>query len=83
MAKFAKLRTMLNENDENLYKAVDFIKSTKIEEQEKTQKQVELPPEIQRSRRSLLVLKLTIAVMVTGSLIILFFIGRSLYFWFV
>lgn len=83
LAKFAKLRTMLNENDENLYKAVDFIKSTKIEEQEKPQKQVELPPEIQRSRRSLLVLKLTIVAMVTGSLIILFFIGRSLYFLFV
>jgi len=83
LAKFAKLRTMLNENDENLYKAVDFIKSTKIEEQDKPQKQVELPPEIQRSRRSLLVLKLTITAMVIGSLVILFLVGRSLYFLFV
>ena len=83
LAKFAKLRTLLNENDENLYKAMDFIKSTKIEEQDKPKKQVELPPELQRSRRSMLILKLIIAAIAVGGLLVLFFIGRSLYFLFV
>ena len=79
LVKFAKFRTMLNENDENLLRAMDFIKATKLEVQEKPQKPVEIAPEVQRTRRSRLILKIVNVCLLIASLAILFYIGRALY----
>ncbi len=79
LVKFAKFRTMLNENDENLLRAMDFIKATKLEVQEKPQKPVEISPEVQRTRRSRLILKTVNVIVLIGCLAIMFYIGRVLY----
>ena len=79
LVKFAKFRTMLNENDENLLRAMDFIKSTQLDVQEKQQKPAELSPEVQRSRRSRLLLKVVNTLVLIACLAILFYIGRNLY----
>lgn len=79
LAKFAKLRTLLNENDENLLKAMDFIKTTKIEVEAQPKKQVEMPPELQRSRRSRMILKAVMCFLTLIILFVLFIIGQNLY----
>lgn len=80
LAKFAKLQTRLNENDENLLRAVNFIQATKVEETEAAvRKKVEVPKEVKRTDRNRLILKLSVAVLLLLSVGLLFEIGRELY----
>ena len=77
LAKFAKLQTQLNENDANLLRAVGFINATKQEKSE--EKKSELPPEIKRTDRERLVLKVVVGIVCVLSAGLLFEIVRSLY----
>ena len=82
LVKFAKFRTLLNENDKNLLRAVDFIQATKLEVEEKPKEKVVVSPEIQRTRRSRLVLKLVNVAILIGCTVILYLIGKQIYFLF-
>ena len=82
LVKFAKFRTLLNENDKNLLRAVDFIQATKLEVEEKPKEKVVVSPEIQRTRRSRLVLKLVNVAILIGCAVILYLIGKQIYFLF-
>lgn len=81
LAKFAKLQTQLNENDENLLRAVEFIKATTNTETETQPKpKTVVPPEVQRSTRTRLILKLVIGIVAALCLALLFLIGKGLYY---
>lgn len=82
LAKFAKLRTQLNENDENLLRAVEFIKATKVENSEQTKPKQTVPLEVQRTTRTRFLLKLIIATICVLCFGLLFLIGRSFYYLF-
>lgn len=82
LAKFAKLQTLLNENDENLLRAMDFIQATKIEVQDQPTPIIQIAPEVKRGRRSRLALRLTMIILTIACLLIASFIGRSLYYLF-
>jgi hypothetical protein len=82
LAKFAKLRTQLNENDENLLRAVEFIKATKVENSEQIKPKEVIPVEVQRTTRTRLILKLIIGALSALCLALLFLIGRGFYYLF-
>ncbi len=68
LVKFAKYSTMINENDQNLVNAIDFINQTKLENQP-TEETIrpELSAEDQRSQKERRLLKFFIAgLVVTG-----------------
>ena len=79
LVKFAKFRTLLNENDENLLRAMDFIKATQLDVKQMPQKAPEIPPEVKRSRNSRLLLKILTALLIIGSLTLLCLIGLDIY----
>ena len=71
LVKFAKYSTLINENDDNLVSAVDFINKTKIEQpvnQEPLKPQY--TQEEQQTRKRRLVLKTTIGVICVCCLVI-------------
>ncbi len=80
LAKFAKLQTRLNENDENLLRAMNFIDATKIEEKENIKEKPKVvPQEIKRSNRERLMLKFAITIVLMLCAGLLFEICRSIY----
>lgn len=82
LAKFAKLQTLLSENDANLLKAMNFINATKLEEKEELggkKKTAEIPQEVKRTNRDRLILKSAIVVVLVLCLGVLIEIGRSVY----
>jgi len=69
LVKFAKYSTMINENDQNLVNAIDFINQTKLENQP-TEETIrpQLSAEDQRSQKERRLLKLFIAALaLTGA----------------
>jgi len=82
LAKFAKLQTELNENDKDLLRAIDFIQATKQETVvEEKPKQI-VPPEIKRTTRTRLIIKLVMGLLVGLSIALLVLICRVLYYMF-
>ncbi len=80
LAKFAKLQTLLSENDENLLRAMNFINATKVEEKEGEKKEPKIvPQEVKRSNRERLVLKFSVTIVLIICLGLLFEICRSIY----
>ena len=79
LAKFAKLQTQLNENDQNLLRAMNFINATKAEEQETPVPKKIVPVEVKRSDRRRFAFKIVVAVALLFAAIVLFFIGYSVY----
>ena len=78
LVKFAKYSTMINENDQNLVNAIDFINQTKLENQP-TEETVrpQLSAEDQRSQKERRLLKLFIAgLAVTGVVLFCYIIYR-------
>lgn len=80
LVKFAKYSTLINENDANLVNAIDFINQTKQENQptEETVKP-QLSEEDQRSVKQRKVLKVAIAIIVAGCVLMLGYILYGVY----
>lgn len=72
MAKFAKLQTLLNENDENLLRAMKFINATKVEETMQPMPKKVVSPEVVRSDRyrALLIFIVVIALVLSVGILI-------------
>ena len=65
LVKFAKYSTLINENDMNLVNAIDFINSTKIENQATAEKAIpQLTEKEKRSRKSRIILRTLILLIV-------------------
>lgn len=60
LVKFAKYNTLINENDRNLVSAIDYINSTKIEEEQKPQPE-EIVVEEKRSKMTKIILVASIS----------------------
>lgn len=80
LVKFAKYSTMINENDQNLVNAIDFINQTKLENQptEETIKP-QLSAEDQRSQKERRLLKLFIAGLVVAGVALFCYIIYEVY----
>ena len=80
LVKFAKYSTMINENDQNLVNAIDFINQTKLENQP-TEETVrpQLSAEDQRSQKERHLLKLFIAGLSIGGVILFCYIIYNVY----
>jgi len=80
LAKFAKLQTRLNENDENLLRAMNFINATKVEDKENLKEKPKVvPQEVKRSNRERLILKFAVTTVLILCAGLLFEICRSIY----
>ena len=80
LVKFAKYSTMINENDQNLVNAIDFINQTKLENQptEETIKP-QLSVEDQRSQKERRLLKLFIAGLAVAGVVLFCYIIYNVY----
>ena len=80
LVKFAKYSTMINENDQNLVNAIDFINQTKLENQpvEETIKP-QLSAEDQRSKKERRLLKLFIAGLAVAGVVLFCYIIYNMY----
>ena len=80
LVKFAKYNTRANENDMNLINAIEFINHTKLE-QDPNQKPEpeEVTVEEKRSRRSILLLRLSLVVLLLASIGLLGWISWMIY----
>ena len=80
LVKFAKYSTMINENDQNLVNAIDFINQTKLENQptEETIKP-QLSVEDQRSQKERRLLKLFIAGLAVAGVALFYYIIYNVY----
>ena len=80
LVKFAKYSTMINENDQNLVNAIDFINQTKLENQpvEETIKP-QLSAEDQRSKKERRLLKLFIAGLTVAGVVLFCYIIYNMY----
>ena len=80
LVKFAKYSTMINENDQNLVNAIDFINQTKLENQptEETIKP-QLSVEDQRSQKERRLLKLFIAGLAVAGVALFCYIIYNVY----
>jgi len=80
LVKFAKYSTLINENDMNLVNAIEFINTTKQENQPVEEKVVpELTAEEQKTRKSRVWLKAGIWICSLAALALLVYIVYSLY----
>ena len=82
LAKFARLQTLLSEDDSNLLKAVNFVNATKLEERDNivgSKKAIEFPQKIKRTTREQLLLKVTIAIVLIISVSVLWEMSKSIY----
>lgn len=82
LAKFAKLQTELNENDKDLLRAIDFIQATKVETVVEVKPKQIVPPEIKRTTRTRLVIKLVMGLLSGLSIALLVLICKSIYYLF-
>ena len=80
LVKFAKYSTMINENDQNLVNAIDFINQTKLENQP-TEETVrpQLSAEDQRSQKERRLLKLFITGLVVAGVTLFCYIAYTVY----
>lgn len=79
LVKFAKYSTLINENDMNLVNAIEFINSTKIEQQTEEKPKPQLTEAEERSIKTRRVLKTVIAVLAAASVILLCYVVYSTY----
>ena len=80
LVKFAKHSTLINENDMNLVNAIEFINSTKIDEMPKEEEQKPtMTIEEQKNRKSRILLKSALAVLIISAVAIVAYIIYSLY----
>ena len=80
LVKFAKYTTLINENDANLVHAVDFINTTKQENQPTTERiEPKLTEQDVRSMRSRLMLKWAIAISCTLAALLLAYVIYRVY----
>ena len=82
MVKFAKFKPMLNENDQNLINALEFVNDTKIEitEEEMQPKEEETIVEMKRSKGArIMLLAAGIAIAVAGAFFVLLGILKMYY----
>lgn len=80
LVKFAKYSTLINENDMNLVNAVEFINSTKLENQPTEQRVMpKLSKKDENSRKSRRLLKLGMILSVSIASILLGYIAYTLY----
>ena len=75
LVKFAKYSTLINENDSNLVNAIEFINTTKIENQP-TEERIEptLTEQDKRSIRSRIIIKCSLAAIAVACIIILVYV---------
>ena len=75
LVKFAKYSTLINENDSNLVNAIEFINTTKIENQP-TEERIEptLTEQDKRSIRSRIIIKCILAAIAVACIIILVYV---------
>lgn len=75
LVKFAKYSTLINENDSNLVNAIEFINTTKIENQP-TEERIEptLTEQDRRSIRSRIIIKCILAAIAVACIIILVYV---------
>jgi hypothetical protein len=80
LVKFAKYSTMINENDQNLVNAIDFINQTKLENQP-TEETIrpQLSAEDQRSQKERRLLKLFITALTVGGVALFCYIIYNVY----
>ena len=80
LVKFAKYSTMINENDQNLVNAIDFINQTKLENQP-TEETVrpQLSAEDQRSQKERRLLKLFITGLVVAGVTLFCYIAYTVF----
>ena len=80
LVKFAKYSTMINENDQNLVNAIDFINQTKLENQP-TEETVrpQLSAEDQRTQKERRLLKGFIAGLIVGGVVLFCYIIYNVY----
>lgn len=75
LVKFAKYSTLINENDANLVNAVEFINTTKLENQPTVERvEPNLTETDKRNIRSRVTLKSTIVVLLVGGIVLLAFV---------
>ena len=83
LAKFAKFKPLLGENDRNLMTAVDFVKNTTVvtDTTEEAEEEVEeIVSEAKRSREVGIAILVTAALMLCGSAVCLYVFVRELYY---
>ena len=79
LVKFAKHMTLINENDMNLVNAIDFINQTKQENMPVEEPKPQLSEEDIRSRKTRRVLKWTIIMLLTVSVLVFAFVVYGIY----
>ena len=80
LVKFAKYSTMINENDQNLVNAIDFINQTKLENQPTEEKvRPQLSAEDQRTQKDRRLLKGFIAILIVGGVALFSYIIYNVY----
>ncbi|MDO4159965.1 MAG: hypothetical protein Q4D41_05880 [Prevotellaceae bacterium] len=80
LVKFAKHSTLINENDANLVNAIDFINTTKQENQPTVERvEPKLTEEDKRSMRSRLTLKGIIIAIIVAAVVLLGFVVYQVY----
>ena len=80
LVKFAKYSTLINENDANLVNAIQFINTTKIENQP-TEERIEpqLTEKDKRSIRSRITIKWLLAAIAVVCIVILLYVGYHIF----
>lgn len=79
LVKFAKYSTLINENDMNLVNAIEFINSTKVEQQQVEQPRPQLSEAEERSIKTRRILKTVITVMAVVSVVLLGYVVYTTY----
>ena len=78
--KFAKYKSLINENDANLVNAIEFINTTKQENQPTTERiEPQLTEKDKRSMRSRTVLKIAVSVLIIAMVVLLGYVFYRLY----
>ena len=80
LVKFAKYKSLINENDANLVNAIEFINTTKQENQPTTERiEPQLTEKDKRSMRSRTVLKIAVSVLIIAMVVLLGYVFYRLY----
>ena len=80
LVKFAKYKSLINENDANLVNAIEFINSTKQENQPTTERiEPQLTEKDKRSMRSRTVLKITVSILIVVMVVLFGYVFYRLY----
>jgi hypothetical protein len=74
LVKFAKYSTLINENDMNLVNAIDFINQTKQENVPVEEPKPQMSEEDQRSQKTRRVLRWTIIVLLSVTVLVLAYV---------